>query len=174
MRISNLLNRECPLRVQCSITYWDIGYDWNRKGRQYIGVPYTGTLQYLWASKSSSCDDNKLVRLDGLVNRLGKTDLRLMFSIWLVFNADGTRWGRFVEQNPNDLGVSEDMKVGMLAILKKRVDIAMSGVLALTIGRDVSVPFLRMISQLRCPSFLQQLTENPPTASKSCKSSITL
>jgi len=84
------------------LTYRDIGYDGDGKSLQYTSISHTRTLQDLWASKSSSCDDDKFVRLDSLVDRLRKSDFGLVFTIWFVFDTDGTRWRGFVEQDSNN------------------------------------------------------------------------
>lgn len=65
-----------------------------------------------------------------------------MLFVGLVFNANSARWGGFVEKNADDFRLEEDVQVGMLSILEKRVDVAVSGILSLSIWADISVPFL--------------------------------
>ena len=70
-----------------------------------------------------------------------------MFTTWLVLDADSARRGRFIEQNPDNLGICEDMKIGVVSILQEGVDVAVSGILTFTVGRHVTLPVLRPVSE---------------------------
>lgn len=78
--------------AHCSSTYWDISNHRNADFLQDIRVSHARPLKDLWASKSTSGDDNKLIRLDSFVDWLRKSEFRLMIAIWLVFDTDCTRW----------------------------------------------------------------------------------
>jgi hypothetical protein len=141
-------------KSRTKITHWNIGDNRNIQRLQNTRSSYSGPLEHLWGSKSTSGDDDKFVRLDNLVCWLGKSNFRLKFWIGLVFDADSAWWRRFVKENSNDLGLNEDVEVGVLAVLKKRVNITMGRVLTLAVWADVSLPSLGRISQLQYPQDL--------------------
>lgn len=40
-----------------------------------------------------------------------------MICIWLILNANGARWCRLVEEHTDNLGIGENVKVGVVSAL---------------------------------------------------------
>jgi hypothetical protein len=94
--------------------------------------------------------------------------------IGFVFDANCFWWRRFVKEDANNLGFWKDVQVGMLSILQKRMNVTVSCILSLSIWANIAVPFLNRSAQFNKFLVLHRvgITEKPPFASKSCKSSM--
>lgn len=109
---------------------------------QKLWISDTRALKDLWRAERTSGNDDELSRLDDFVHGLGERDGRLVLFVGLVLDSDGFWRRRFVKEDSDDFRLEEEVEVGVLAILKKRMDVAMSGVLSLAIRTNIAVPFL--------------------------------
>lgn len=113
-----------------------------------VGISNTGPLKNLWSSQGTSTDNNKLIRLDSLVDWFRKGGLGLMITTWLILDADSARWGSFIEENPDNFRICENMKIGVVSILQEGMDVAVCSILTFTVGRHVTLPVLMPVSEM--------------------------
>lgn len=132
-------------------------YDWYVELLQDLGVTDARAFEDLWRSESTGCDYDQLSSFNNGVGWLGQRYGGLVLLVGLVFDSNCFWWGRLVEEDANNLGVQEDVQVGMLSILQKRMNITVSCILSFTVGANISLPYLD-IDQLNSTTFKMEIT----------------
>lgn len=88
---------------------WKINQDRHSYFLEDCRIANARALQDLRRTEGTGGYDNEFVGFDDLVNRLAEHQDGLMFCVGLVFDSDGSRWIRVVEQDSDGLGFSQDM-----------------------------------------------------------------
>jgi hypothetical protein len=105
---------------------------------QNLLVAKTGSLENWGCSTSTASNNNELASLDGLHGMCCQSNLGLKLRVRSVLNTHCALV--VVEQYSNNLRLNKDMQIGVLSSLELRVDVFVGRVLALAIGRNISLP----------------------------------